>query len=215
MAVCHHGNRQLKARETGGPSDRQIREAVRFVETYLRVAAYQAPHRVEIPQYSVHAVFEAVVNAVAQRDYAAFGASIRLFMFDGRLELNSPGNLSGSMSPDDLRTNQYRRNEFLFSRLGPCYVGYVPGANGRQYFVERRGEGIPIFEDETFALCGQRPSVELISGRELKITLPAARPPVIDGSVASVKVCHDFTGNPLPKVPVSALFPNTSPKSRG
>ena len=91
MAVRYHGDRQLEAREIGGPPDRQIREAVRFAETYQRVAAYQAPRRVEIPQYSVPAVFEAVVNAVAPRDCAALGASIRLFMFDDRLELYSPG----------------------------------------------------------------------------------------------------------------------------
>ena len=92
------------------------------------------------------------------------------------------------MSPDDLRPNQSRRNVLLFSRLVQCYVGDVPGSGGRQYFAERQGEGIPVFMDKTFALCGQRPRLELIGGRELKINLPAARPPVIDGTVASVIV---------------------------
>ena len=37
------------------------------------------------------AVFEAVVNAVAHRDYSVHGSKIRLRLFSDRLELYSPG----------------------------------------------------------------------------------------------------------------------------
>ena len=212
-AVCYGGDRmdagrQLDARDVTGPLDEQIREAVRFVMRNRRVAAYKDPARIDVPQFSERAVFEAVVNAVVHRDYAVSGSRIRLFMFDDRLELYSPGGLCNSMTTDDLRTSQFTRNELLASRLGQCPVGEVPGAGGRQYFIERRGEGIGVILDETFALAGAPPVFELIGERELKVVLPAARPPVSDGVAVRVVVRHGDTGQPLPGVDVLMLYPN-------
>ena len=213
QAVCYGGDgmdagRQLDARDVVGPLDEQIREAVRFVVRNRRVAAYKDPARIDVPQFSERAVFEAVVNAVVHRDYAVSGSRIRLFMFDDRLELYSPGGLCNSMTTDDLRTSQFTRNELLASRLGQCPVGEVPGAGGRRYFIERRGEGIGVIQDETFALAGERPVFELIGERELKVVLPAARPPLSDGVAVRVAIRHSDTDQPLPGVNVLMLYPN-------
>ena len=213
QAVCYGGDRmdagrQVDARDIAGPLDRQIREAVQFVVRNRRVAAYKDPARTDVPQFSERAVFEAVVNAVVHRDYAVSGSRIRLFMFDDRLELYSPGGLCNGMTTDDLRTSQCTRNELLASRLGQCPVGDVPGTGGRQYFIERRGEGIAVIEDETFALAGERPVFESMGERELRVVLPAARPPVAEGVPASVTIRHGGTGRPLPGVNVLLLYPN-------
>ena len=213
QAVCYRGdrpdvNRQVDARDITGPLDRQIRATLRFVVANRRVAAYKDPARTDVPQFSERAVFEAVVNAVVHRDYAVSGSRIRLFMFDDRLELYSPGGLCNSMTTDDLRTSQFTRNELLASRLGQCPVGDVPGGGGRQYFIERRGEGIAVIEEETFALAGRRPIFELVGERELKVVLPAALLPEAEGVAASVVVAHGDTGAPLPGVDVLMLYPN-------
>ena len=212
QAVCYEGggmdgNRQLDAQDIRGPLDRQVRDAMRFVIRNRRVAARKAPGRSEVPQYSERAVFEAVVNAVVHRDYAAAGAHIRLFMFDDRLEIYSPGGLCNSMTADDLRLSQYTRNELLASRLGQCPVGGVPGAGERQYFIERRGEGIAVIEDETFALAGRSPVFEVIGERELRLVLPAASPPLPDGVAMRVLV-RDQRGAPLRRAHVLLLYPN-------
>jgi len=214
QAVCYRGTRpdaghQLDAREITGPLDQQIREAVSFVITNRRVAAYKDPARMDVPQFSERAVFEALVNAVVHRDYAVSGSRIRLFMFDDRLELYSPGCLCNSMSTNDLRTSQFTRNELLASRLGQCAIGDdVSGSGGRRYFIERRGEGIAVIQDETFALAGRYPDFELVGERELKVILPAASPPVTSGVAASVEVVHGDTGDPLTDVHVLMLYPN-------
>ena len=213
QAVCYRGNRpdakwQVDARDIAGPLDQQIRATLRFVVANRRVAAFKDPARTDVPQFSERAVFEAVVNAVVHRDYAVSGSRIRLFMFDDRLELYSPGGLCNSMTTDDLRTSQFTRNELLASRLGQCPVGDVPGGGGRQHFIERRGEGIAVIEDETFALAGQRPVFELVGERELKVVLPAARPPDAAGVPASVIVADGDTGSPLADVDVLMLYPN-------
>ncbi len=213
QAVCYRGGRmdagqQVDAQDIAGPLDRQIRDAMRFVVRNRRVAAYKDPARADVPQFSERAVFEAVVNAVVHRDYAVSGSRIRLFMFADRLELYSPGGLCNSMTTDDLRTSQFTRNELLASRLGQCPVGDVPGAGGRRCFIERRGEGIAVIEDETFALAGERPVFELIGERELRVVLPAASPPQAEGVAARVTVRHGGTGRPLPDVNVLMLYPN-------
>ena len=213
QAVCYRGlqmdaGQQIDAQDIAGPLDRQIRDAMRFVVRNRRVAAYKDPARADVPQFSERAVFEAVVNAVVHRDYAVSGSRIRLFMFDNRLELYSPGGLCNSMTTDDLRTSQFTRNELLASRLGQCPVGDVPGAGGRRCFIERRGEGIAVIEDETFALAGERPVFALIGERELQVVLPAASPPRADGVAARVTVRHGDTGRPLPDVNVLMLYPN-------
>ena len=213
QAVCYEGtnldgNRQLDAQDIGGALDQQIRDAMRFVVRNRRVAARQQPARSDVPQFSERAVFEAVVNAVVHRDYAVSGSRIRMFMFDDRLELYSPGGLCNSMTIEDLRTSQFTRNELLASRLGQCPVGEVPGAGGRDYFIQRRGEGIGVIEDETFALAGKRPVFELVGERELKVVLPAASPPLPDGIAARVAVLNDDTGEPLQGIHVLMVYPN-------
>lgn len=57
----------------------------------MRVAASKQEGRHDLPQFDLTAVFEALVNAVAHRDYAIYGAKIRLRLFADRLELYSPG----------------------------------------------------------------------------------------------------------------------------
>ncbi len=215
QAVCYRGQRmdssqQIDSRDIAGPIDQQIREAVRFVEKNMRTAAYKDPARMDLPQFSIRAVFEAVVNAVVHRDYAVRGSHIRLLMFKDRLELYSPGGLCNSMTTEDLRMSQFTRNELLASRLGQCPVGDLPGSGGREYFIERRGEGVGIIEDDTYSLTGQKPMFQLIGGRELKIVLPAARLPVPEGIPVSVMASHGDTEKPQPGVQVLVLYPNNT-----
>ena len=214
QAVCYRGgradtNHQLDARDIAGPLDQQIRDALRFVIRNRRVAARKDPARTDVPQFSERAVFEAVVNAVVHRDYSVSGSRIRLFMFDDRLELYSPGGLCNSMSTDDLRTSQFTRNELLASRLGQCAIGDgVAGSGGRRYFIERRGEGIAVIQDETFALAGRYPEFDLIGERELRVVLPAAAAPAANGFPASVEVFEGDTGNSLTNAHILVLCPN-------
>ena len=209
-AVCYSGNvlgraAQHDAATITGPLDRQIRDTVHFARRNTRVAARKAPGRVEIPQFNPRAVFEAVVNAAVHRDYSIAGAKIRLFLFDERLELYSPGALPNTLPIDAMRQRQATRNETLASLLRMLEVGDVHGAGDRQYYLEHRGEGVPIIYEETRALTGSEPVFELIGGAELRLTMPAARPPVA-GIQGEVSVTAE--GLPLSGATVLALYPN-------
>ena len=48
----------------------------------MRIAATKEQGRVDRPQQDMTAVFEAIVNAVAHRDYSVHGSRIRLRLFD-------------------------------------------------------------------------------------------------------------------------------------
>ena len=196
---------QHDAMSITGPLDRQIRDAVNFVRLNTHLAARKAPGRVETPQFSPRAVFEAIVNAVVHRDYSIENAKIRLFIFDDRLELYSPGALPNTLPIEAMRNRQATRNETLASVLRTLAVGDIDGAGDRQYFLEQRGEGVPIIYEQTRELTGRDPEYELVGGAELRLTIPSARPPVagIEG-----KVLVSAAGRPLAGAQVVALYPN-------
>ena len=63
-------NYQIDAQKIYGSLDGQINQAMVFLKRNQSVAAEKKPYRIEKPQFSERAVFEALVNAVAHRDYS-------------------------------------------------------------------------------------------------------------------------------------------------
>ena len=208
-ATCYRGNDrssgQTDAQTITGPLDQQITAAVAFALRNMRVAARKTPAREEFPQYSELAVFEAIVNAVVHRDYSIRGSRIRLSMFDDRLEIASPGALPNSMTVDSMAARQSTRNEVLASSMGRMPVGEIRGAGGRQFFMERRGDGIPIIQRETEELSGLAPEIELTNGAELTVRIPAAPLEMNARSIVIKTVCD---GEPIANIDLLALFPN-------
>ena len=208
-ATCYRGadraSGQLDAQTIGGPLDRQIIEALAFAVRNMRVAARKEPAREDLPQYSKNALFEALVNAVVHRDYSIRGSRIRLAMFEDRVELCSPGALPNNLTLESMGERQATRNEVLTSALGRMPVEGLADPSGRQFFMERRGDGISIIRRETQELCGRLPNFRLIDGSELCLTIPAA---TLEPTPANAVITVRCAGQPLAEVDVLALFPN-------
>ena len=198
---------QVDAQEVTGPIDRQITQALAFAVRNMHVGARKTPARENLPEYSTQALFEAIVNAVVHRDYSIRGSRIRLSIFSDRLELCSPGSLPNNLTIENMGERQSTRNEALTSVLGRMDAGSIEGAGGRRYFMERRGDGVPIIRRETRELTGRDPKFRLIDGSELCLTLPAAEP---DSGSASVVVTVRQDGLLLAGADVLALFPNNT-----
>ena len=196
---------QIDAQEIGGPLNRQIAQAVAFALRNMQVAARKDPGRVDLPQYSHRALFEALVNAVVHRDYSIRGSKIRLSMFADRLEIQSPGSLPNNLTVESMETRQVTRNEALTSVLARLPVGGIRGSEDRQYFMERRGDGVPIIRRETWELCGKLPEFQVIDDSEVRLTIPAA---IQEHSPAHAVITVRSAGQPLPGADVLALFPN-------
>jgi predicted HTH transcriptional regulator len=182
QAVCYRGaernaSYQLDAKDITGPLDSQVKDACQFIERNMRVYAIKAPYRIETPQFSMNAVFEAVVNAVAHRDYSIYGSRIRLHLFADRLELFSPGTIPNTMTIDSLSERQSARNELLSSLLARCPMNVNAVGSRRSFIMDRRGEGVPIILAESEKLSGRRPEYHLIDDAELLLTIYAAKSP--------------------------------------
>ena len=176
QAVSYAGERtdadyQTDARDIGGPVDQQVAESLHFVRRNMLVRATKETARVERPQFSVRAVFEALVNAVAHRDYSISGARVRLHLFGDRLELYVPGALANTLTPDSLHLRQANRNELIVSLLARCPA---PSGVGRTRLMDRRGDGVPIIRRECEELSGRLPEYRLLDDSELLLVMPAA-----------------------------------------
>ena len=186
QAVAYRGNDiragsastayQLDALDVTGPLDRQVADACRFVARNMKTAAFKHMGRTDRPQYDMAAVFEALVNAVAHRDYSIRGSKVRLRLFENRLELCSPGALHNSLTIENLRYRQSARNEAICSLLARCPIPDEPWlTTPRQHMMERRGEGMPIILDNSIELSGKEPKIELFDHAELRLTIYAAQ----------------------------------------
>jgi ATP-dependent DNA helicase RecG len=115
-----------------GTLPQQLRQAEAFLidnmHTVVRIGAGLT--REEQPQFPLEAAREALVNAVAHRDYDITGDQIRVFMFADRLEVTSPGHLPGPVTLDNIADERFSRNEVIVQVLAD--VG----------FIERLGYGI-------------------------------------------------------------------------
>ncbi len=125
----------LEAADISGPLDKQVEEACRFVARNMKVATFEDPRRADGPRFDMTAVFEAVVNATAHRDYSMQGSWIRLRLFADRLELCSPGAIVGTLGPENLLHIQSSRNRLVSSLLAKCpctFEDFMAGDRSRR-----------------------------------------------------------------------------------
>ena len=154
-----------------GRADAQIDDSTAFVERFMLTSARKTAGREDHPQYEIGAVHEAIVNAVAHRDYSISGSKIRLFLFANRLELYSPGGLPNTIAIETMPYRVFTRNQLLvsfLSRMGSRRTGHA--------FLESRGEGVRKILEASESHSGRRPVYELF-GEELRLTIWAKPPP--------------------------------------
>jgi ATP-dependent DNA helicase RecG len=120
-----HQTDYLDTEDFAGPLRKIFDDALAFVMRNLhKVQAgrgVNAPGTPEIPEL----VFEEMlVNALVHRDYLV-SAPIRLFIFDDRIEIISPGHLPNNLTVDKIRTgNSNIRNPILVSFVAKGLLPY-------------------------------------------------------------------------------------------
>ena len=127
------GERFLDNRKFEGTISEIVEGAVNHVLASIRKSSLiEGLYRRDIPEYPEEAVREAVVNAVAHRDYSDFvrGSYIQIRLFADRLEVQNPGGLYGNVSVETLEEEQSTRNRVLMRLMEDLHL------------VENRGSGI-------------------------------------------------------------------------
>lgn len=181
QAVAYRGTEndpaeQLDAKDFDGPIQQQIWDAFSFVKRHMLVPATKGLGRVDHPQYSLRAVFEAIVNAVAHRDYSMANNRIRLHLFADRLELYSPGVLPNTLTIEAMPSVSIPRNEIIASLFARYFPVREEGLR-REFLMDKRGAGVDIVLKESEALAGKRPVYENLADVDLRLTLFAAPAP--------------------------------------
>ena len=105
--VDGRGNRFTDSRRIEGTLTDMLDEALKFVRKNMRIATRidaATGQRVDVPQYPMDAVREAILNALVHRDYSFHteGMPIQLVMYSDRLEITNPGGLYGRLTIDQL-----------------------------------------------------------------------------------------------------------------
>ncbi len=139
----------LQVAEIGGRLDEQVQRAVGWFLGLGRFENYKdivRENRVLLPTVVLR---EALVNAVAHRDYAITGSKVLLEVFATRVDVTSPGNLPNHMSVDSVRAGAHprSRNELM------AYYMLTMG------FMEQRGRGWPVMRDEMREFNGTEPEL--------------------------------------------------------
>jgi ATP-dependent DNA helicase RecG len=135
-----------------------IGQAEAFLARNTRLAAHiQGFQREDFPEYPREALREAVVSAIAHRDYSLTGSQIRIFIFDDRIEVYSPGRLPNTVTLENIRTHySVSRNPLIarvlfnlryMSALGtgiPRIIRLMKEGTGREPDFEVQGEQFSV-----------------------------------------------------------------------
>ncbi len=113
----------MESREYSLPISNKIDGLCSDITTFLGKESYfDGPRRIERTIIPFFAIREAVVNAIVHRDYSITGSSIKINVFDNRLEIISPGTLFGNLDIADLGTglSECRNRSFvrIFRQFG-------------------------------------------------------------------------------------------------
>ena len=111
--------------------------------------------RLELPESALR---EAVVNAIAHRDYRST-AHVQVYIFQDRVEIVTPGGLPAGMREEDLGSKSVPRNPLLFSMLY------------RMKLVEQIGSGIRRIHEACQEHGVAEPSIQ-VSSDWLTVTFP-------------------------------------------
>lgn len=129
-AICYPGNKihatdYKDSEDFSGPLSKMFADAMAFVMRNLhKIQAgrgVNAPGKPEIPESVLE---ELLVNALVHRDYLV-SAPVRLFIFDNRIEIISPGHLPNNLTVEKIRAgNSNIRNPILVSYAAKGLLPY-------------------------------------------------------------------------------------------
>jgi ATP-dependent DNA helicase RecG len=140
----HQGAELRDRADVIGPLPQVIDGGAAFVARNRRlVPRMEGVRRIDVPEYPDYSVREALANALAHRDWSLEGAKVRLFMFDDRLEIWSPGRLPPPITLERLGYDQFSRNKVIARVLVELGLIEEVGLGIRRMREEMAGLGLP------------------------------------------------------------------------
>src|SRR6266487_3600596 len=135
-------SRYADRRMVTGTLQELIDGAELFLSRYIAVGAkVEGFKRIDILEYSLEVLREAVINAVVHRDYSKRGESVRVFCYPDRVEIHNPGLLLPGITVE-----QMERGDVQSKLRNPTLANLLKDVPG---YMERLGSGIRFMLDET------------------------------------------------------------------
>lgn len=120
-----HTSEYMDTEDFAGPPPKMFNDALAFVMRNLhKTQAGRGVNAPGQPEISESVFEELLVNALVHRDYLV-SAPIRLFIFDNRIEVISPGHLPNNLTVEKIRAgNSNIRNPILVSYVAKGLLPY-------------------------------------------------------------------------------------------
>jgi ATP-dependent DNA helicase RecG len=161
------------------PLYKQIKGAMDFVDTQLREFTHMGNNGefVTVPEYPKFAWEEGITNAVMHRNYAISGEHIKIFIYDDRMEIFSPGDLPGIVNLNNIKEKRYARNPIISRAL--TELGLVKELNegvSRIYremndlfledpvYIEDKGISLKLILKNNIVMRSKRKNEQLLKG---------------------------------------------------
>lgn len=141
--------------------------------------------REEMPEYVERSYHEALVNALAHRDYLVNGSEVHIDIYDDRMEIYSPGGMpdgSTIQDRDPLKVPSTRRNPVLadvFNRLG--YMerkgsGFGKIISGYEFQINYNESKRPSFHSDRYQFTVVMPNLNYDVPRDVPQDVPQGVP---------------------------------------
>ncbi len=191
----------LDRKEYNGDLVSNFKNAMIYLESKLNtefiIQGGLREEKLELPE---DALREAILNAVAHRDYFVTGANILIEIFTDRVVITNPGGLVKGLKRQDLGKKSLSRNNLLFGLMQRMGLVEKVGSGIVRMRNEMRSYGLdePRFEieDDWFTIIFKRPrdrwserwSEKTLTERELEIVSLIKRNPKISRREMSEKL---------------------------
>ena len=143
------GTEVILASEAYGQLDEQVQRALGWFRSLGWKEKYEGALREDIPRLPPEALREALVNAVAHRDYAVTGSAVLLDVFPDRAEVTSPGILPNHLPVEAVLAGggPRSRNEMMANFLVEARM------------MEKRGRGWLVMRNAMQKFNGTEPEL--------------------------------------------------------
>jgi ATP-dependent DNA helicase RecG len=202
-----------------GNSFRLLKEIEIFLNRHLPIASFFSKTefiRSDKPILPIIAIREAVINALAHRDYSHSGTSITVAIYDDRLEIWNSGRLPKSLTISALKQKHRSilRNELIadiFYARG-MIEAWGTGTNKMMTLCKKEGLPEPIFEENTEGLSVIFRFKESLGSKQHLATMKASYDELADQQKKIISILRAH-GKLSPKELISMLDYETSDKT--
>ena len=107
-----------------GTIDEQYSRGLNFIQTKINyIQGNKSFNSLGEPEIPILVFSEILINALIHRDYFV-NDSVKIFIFNNRIEIKSPGRLPNSLTVDEMRLGMRKSRNFILASILPDLVDY-------------------------------------------------------------------------------------------